>query len=222
MNKQSANSRQGSAGRFTRSSAHRQPRARLGFNLIELLVALAISAALLTATLVALNASYTAYQRTTKAASTHTISRLTMDRIMTLIRTGEAFPPPPGTPVSPTGQVVFSNSLDVITPYGDGYVIGWDPNEEELYIATLDPNTWEPVQPFHVLLDNVTQYNPDNPGNPIPPFTLEYERGYILNRATVHLVIESEEDSSLTIEGNRPFEIRLVSTAMPRRIAYGN
>ena len=51
---------------------------RRGFNLVELLIALGITAALLTATLVALNASFRAYQATTEVSSTHTIARLTM------------------------------------------------------------------------------------------------------------------------------------------------
>ena len=46
------------------------PSRRRGFNLVELLLALVISAALLTATMVALNASFMAYQATTEVAST--------------------------------------------------------------------------------------------------------------------------------------------------------
>jgi prepilin-type N-terminal cleavage/methylation domain-containing protein len=63
----------------------RRPRRRRGFNLVEMLIALAITAALLSATMVALDASFMAYQTTTEVASTHTISRLAMLRLMTLI-----------------------------------------------------------------------------------------------------------------------------------------
>ena len=48
--------------------ARRRTGARRGFNLIELLVALTITSTLLTATMVALDASFTAYQRTTEVA----------------------------------------------------------------------------------------------------------------------------------------------------------
>ena len=65
--------------------------ARWGFNLVEMLIALVITAALLTATMVALDASFMAYQATTEEASTHTISRLIMNRMLTLIRTGQEF-----------------------------------------------------------------------------------------------------------------------------------
>ena len=53
-------------------------RRRRGFNLVELLIALAISATLLTATMLALAASFMAYQSTTEVASTHTLSRPTL------------------------------------------------------------------------------------------------------------------------------------------------
>ena len=81
-----------------RCSIRRRLIARRGFNLVELLIALAISAALLTATMVALNASFTAYQMTTEVASTHTIGRLTIERMQALIRTGTDFGPFPVNP----------------------------------------------------------------------------------------------------------------------------
>ena len=60
---------------------------RRGFNLVELLIALSISATLLTATMVALDASFKAYQKTVHMSATHTIARLTMHRMLALIRT---------------------------------------------------------------------------------------------------------------------------------------
>src|SRR5688572_33145748 len=72
---------------------------RRGFNLVELLIALAITSALLTAVLVALNASFMAYQATTEVASTHTIGRLTVHRVLAMIRTGTKFEPNPDNPV---------------------------------------------------------------------------------------------------------------------------
>jgi hypothetical protein len=57
-----------------------------------MLIAMAITSALLSATMVALDASFMAYQSTTEVASTHTVSRLAMLRMMTLIRTGQGWP----------------------------------------------------------------------------------------------------------------------------------
>ena len=66
---------------------------RRGFNLVEVLIALAITATLLTATLAALDASFRAYQATTEEVSTQSIGRIVMHRMLTLIRTGTDFGP---------------------------------------------------------------------------------------------------------------------------------
>ncbi len=90
-------------------------RRRRGFNLVELLIALAITAALLAATMVALDASFTAYQSTTEWASTHTIGRLTMHRMQALIRTGVTFGP---VPINPNDSLVQENYIEIIMPSG--------------------------------------------------------------------------------------------------------
>ena len=56
----------------------RQRVRRRGFNLVEVLIALAITATLLTATLAALDASFRAYQATTEEVSTQSIGRIVM------------------------------------------------------------------------------------------------------------------------------------------------
>ena len=52
-----------------------------GFSLVEMLIALSISAMLLAATLVALQASFRAYQTTTDQAATHAVGRMVVHRI---------------------------------------------------------------------------------------------------------------------------------------------
>ena len=66
-----------------------------GFSLVEMLIALAISAALLVATLVALQTSFRAYQVTTDQASTHAVGRLVVHRMTAMIRSGQDFRPLP-------------------------------------------------------------------------------------------------------------------------------
>jgi prepilin-type N-terminal cleavage/methylation domain-containing protein len=65
------------------------------FSLVEMLIALAISAALLAATLVALQTSFRAYQVTTDQASTHAVGRLVLHRMTAMIRSGQDFRPLP-------------------------------------------------------------------------------------------------------------------------------
>ncbi len=189
---------------------------RRGFNLVEMLMALAITAALLAATMVALDASFMAYQKTTEVASTHTIGRLALLRMLTLIRTGQDFGP---FPINPQDSIVESDSIEFLTMHGnivEVIEIRWVPAEEALYIIR-DPaglNQW------NLLLEGVHQTDPDDPATPIPPFTLEYELGRKLHRATIDLAIRPDDNMSVTLDGNNLDDIRLVATAMPRIVAY--
>ena len=74
-----------------RRSRRRAP----GFSIMEMLVALTISATLLSATLVALDAMFKRYTVISDTCSTHVVARVTMHRILTMIRTGTEFGPFP-------------------------------------------------------------------------------------------------------------------------------
>ena len=111
-----------------------KPRRR-GFNLVEMLIALAITGALLGATMVALQASFMAYQTTTEVASTHTISRLIMNRMLTLIRTGQEFGP---FPVDPQDSIVISNEIQFFAPNGDLITLRWEDASDTLFVVLTD------------------------------------------------------------------------------------
>lgn len=193
----------------SRIGARRRRIARRGFNLVEMLIALAITAALLTATMVALDASFMAYQSTTEVASTHTIGRLTMHRILALIRTGVEFTPVPG---DPRDSICESDYLDIRTPDGAIISIEWREGEEALYVVVDGESA--------LLLEGViAQYDPDT-GDQIPPFTLEYELGNILHRATVDFAIVPDDNMSVDLDGDSQDTIRLVASAMPRMSAF--
>jgi prepilin-type N-terminal cleavage/methylation domain-containing protein len=196
------------------SHAHRMHRRSLlgprrGFNLVEMLIALAITAALLAAVMVALDASFMAYQTTTEVASTHTIGRLVMHRILALIRTGVEFTPVPN---DPRETIRKSDYLDVLTPDGDVVSIEWHEDEEALYVVVDG-------EPALLLEGVVAQYDPDT-GDQIPPFTLEYELGNVLHRATVDLAIVPDDNMSVEMDGDNQEVIRLVASAMPRLSAF--
>jgi prepilin-type N-terminal cleavage/methylation domain-containing protein len=205
----------------TIAPARRRRPARRGFNLIELLIALAITAALLTSTMVALNASFVAYQKTTEVASTHTIARLTMHRMLTLIRTGNEFGP---FPADPTISTVESDFIEFVTPDGGGMSLEWvgaptaqRPISNSLYVATFDAGGVETSA--NVLLEGVLPQT-DAGGNPVAPFVLEYELGRRVHRIKIDLLIEPDDNASLELEGNAPAFIRLVASAMPRSSAF--
>lgn len=188
---------------------------RRAFNLLEMLIALAVSSALLTATMVALNASFVAYQRTTEVASTHTIGRLAMQRMLTLIRTGKDFGP---FPLNPLDRVVQGNYIEFETIYGDFIALEWIPEDEQLDFVVINPDTGVELE-RHTLLQGVVAQE-DADGETIPPFTLEYEKGFKLYRATIDLTITPDDDQALEIEGENVQIIRLVASAMPRNAAY--
>lgn len=183
---------------------------RRGFNLVELLIALAITSALLTSVLVALNASFMAYQATTEVASTHTIGRLTMHRIMAMIRVGEEFGPFPTDPLNP---VISEDLMQFRNPAGQLIELKWDEQEEALYVSVDGTE--------HLLLQNVVaQFDPDDPDTRIKPFTLEFEKGRHLHRATIDLMIKPDDNMSVALDGDNQQTIRLVASAMPRVAAY--
>ena len=188
--------------------------ARRGFNLVEMLIALVITAVLLTATMVALDASFMAYQATTEEASTHTISRLIMNRMLTLIRTGREFGP---FPVNPQDSLVQDDFIQFLTPNGEVLELRWVELEEALYVIR-DPGG---LNEWHLLLEGVVrQDDPNNPGDYIRPFTLEYKLGRKLYRATIDLTVVPDDNMSVTLDGDNQRVIRLVASAMPRTEVY--
>jgi prepilin-type N-terminal cleavage/methylation domain-containing protein len=219
-NRLSARTRTTAVGNLRPTAESRRPRARLGFNLIELLIALAITATLLVAAMVALDASYTAYQRTTRAASTHNVSNITMDRIKSLVRNGESFEP---RPADPNVSIIESDWFEILLP-ADGagnqraLRIEWDQADEALYVISIDANTGQQLSNDLLLEGVVAQY--DGGGNQIMPFTLEYHLGHRLHRATIDLLIVPDDNLDVEIDGQDPYVIRLIGTAMPRRAAY--
>ncbi len=188
--------------------------ARRGFNLVEMLIALVITAALLTATMVALDASFMDYHATTEEASTHTISRLIMNRMLTLIRTGQEFGP---FPVNPQDSLVQDDFIQFLTPNGEVLELRWVELEEALYVIR-DPGG---LDEWNLLLEGVIrQDDPNNPGDYIRPFTLEYKLGRRLYRATIDLTVVPDDNMSVTLDGDNQRVIRLVASAMPRTEVY--
>lgn len=199
-----------------RAADRRLASSRRGFNLVEMLLALTISAVLLAATLVALNASFMAYQTTTEVASTHTISRLTMHRVLSLIRTGREFGP---FPADPHDTVVRSDFIEFRNPDGDIMSLEWVPARETLEIVMIDSSDGTTELMREELLKGVVAQT-DSDGNPVSPFTLEYRLGRKLFRATVDLMIVPDDNMSVTLDGDSSQIIRLVASAMPRTETY--
>jgi prepilin-type N-terminal cleavage/methylation domain-containing protein len=191
-----------------RASRSARRRARRGFNLIELLIALGISAALLTSTMVALNACFIAYQTTTEEASTHTVSRLIMNRILTLVRTGTDFGP---LPESPLDELVEGDEVQFTNHEGEVITITFDEQHSQL-LYQVDDET--PV----VLLGGVqrTVEEIEGESTAMPAFTLEYEKGTHMRRFSMDLTVVPDDNQSTKFDLGAMRAIRLVASSMPR------
>ncbi|MCH2134039.1 MAG: hypothetical protein MK116_09855 [Phycisphaerales bacterium] len=174
----------------------------------ELLMALAISATLLLATMVALSASFHAFQATTRTASTGVTGRVVIERLQALVRAGVDFGP---LPTNPLDTIVSSDSIDIDIGGGEWVTMRWDQATNSLM--------WEANGGSWPLLEGVTQIPPGE-SMPISPFTLEYRDGRWLNRAVIDLVVEHDEAHDLQVEGERSDPFRLIGSAMPRIAAW--
>ena len=111
-----------------------------GFTIVELLIALAITAILLAAVAVAFNASVTNYQENEKVFRVINNARQALSRITSQLRTANAVDPnSPG------------NECALITAQGDDITYRYDSGDNTLYLITNDDLT----DSNYVLCDNV-------------------------------------------------------------------
>jgi hypothetical protein len=186
---------------------------------VELLVALTISAMLLTAMLSALDAAWRSYKHTTESASTHVVSRIVMHRLLAMIRTGSDFSPYPADTTDPDENPMATNTLEFVTEAdraaGNGRITRIErrgdaaqPGRYELWLVYLDGRTSPPtVTEQYPLLRDVRE----------AVFVLEYDAGPRLRRATVDLTIQPNDfaDVRTGLDIDTPM-IRLVASAGPR------
>jgi hypothetical protein len=189
--------------------------------MIELLIALSISSMLLSACLVALDASFKSYEVTTEAASTHVVSRLVMYRALAMIRSGEEFGPYPLGVLTPTK--ITSDYVEFVTGRDDSTGYKQITRLEKVPdgpvgsgVHQLMYKRWEFVGGTqatyveHPLIRNLMAAQ----------FTLEYDRGPKLTRATIDLTIKPDDDTEdiqITTDLDAP-TIRLIASTSPRRL----
>ena len=203
---------------------------RRGFSLIEMLVSLTITGTLLTAALAALDASFKSYKFTTDGASTHVVSRITMHRLMGMIRTGTDFAPYPVDPLDSAQNPVVSdfiefhgalpNDPDValrvirIEKRSSGELVGGVPIFELWYVQDdFDANDGILVHEARPLIENLQNVQ----------FTLEYDVAQRLLQATVDMTVRPNDAGGATMFTSvESPTIRFVSTISPRRVAEQN
>lgn len=194
---------------------------RRAFSMVEMLIALTISSLLLTACLVALDSTFKFYEHTSQSASTHVVSRLVMHRMMAMIRQGEEFGPYPIGVVTPTK--IDSTYVEFVSLRDDDAGLRQvtrlekvaDPGNTGMF--QLQYRRWDYTN--GTLTNSFTYPLIRNLGD--AKFTLEYDIGPRLTRATVDLAVRPEDAAvSATALGSdlSGQVLRLIASATPRRL----
>lgn len=191
-----------------------------GFSLIEMMVALGISAALLTASLAALDTSFKSYQQTSETASTHVVTRIVTHRVLTMIRTGREFAPYPLDVLDQTQNPMFTNSIEFVSDED----AATDYRQVTRIFAEVDPDATDGSQRLMLTLDDFTagvltssETRPLLRGVRDATFTLEYDIGPQLTRATMDITVEASDVGGASLNANWDTPtLRLVASASPR------
>lgn len=183
----------------------------MGLSLVEMLISLAVTAMLLTATMVAIDASFKAYAAAAESASTQTSTRLVTYRLLSLIRTSTAHGPLlPETGVTLSGTTLTSNYIELLDPDANLIRLDYDQTEQMLYV-TITPFGGS-VATREPLLGGVTQCE----------FKLvrrlDDDGVWILERGSIDFTVEPDKDNSLAIEGDASEPMRVIASTMPRKL----
>ena len=203
------------AGVCTRPPSHHRTG---GISLIEALIALAITAILLTATMVAVDASFKSYADAAEQASTQASTRMIVHRLMQWIRTGASHAPVGDsdiaassyTPASVrTGDVITGGWIQFLDPLGQIIQVEYRPDAQQLWVIREPGELGEVAQP---ILGGVTDCT----------FTTRRRRDdrgvWVLERATIDMTIEADDDATLELENPDLPSFRVIASTMPRRL----
>lgn len=196
-----------------------------GLSIVETLVALSISAMLLTATGVAMDASFYAYASAAESAGTQSSSRLVMQRLLALIRSSTLHdvydPDNPnaqlGAPANPPVQTV---GIQMLTTNEELLKIWWqvNPSYANTYMGDLyyQLGTSTPS----IVLGRV-EAQAATGGDPylFSMASISSPDGLLLLRATIDLSVHSD-NAALAIEthkGSSGGPVRLVGSTTPRK-----
>jgi prepilin-type N-terminal cleavage/methylation domain-containing protein len=192
-----------------KSTAYRLPRTayRCGFGLVELLVALSISATLLVATGMAVHASLMAYQVNQEQATLMNRCRVTLHRMLGEIRCTMLHQPLHHLSDFQNGQIIDDTGLSMYPAGGaSAYTYSWDADTQQL---TCQIGSGSP----HVLLDGVESFNiklepMKSPGS---------VKCDLLKRATITMTVHTTSSSADSTETTGNQTVTLSSSVMPRR-----
>lgn len=187
------------------------PRARHGVTLLELLLALSISAVLLVATAVATDASFRAYQTNQEQSTLLQRSRIAIDRLTTIIRTTKDHLPYSTTAAAnfKSGQTVSDIGIDLFDVNGVETDFHYDAPTQRI-LAVVGGKTY-------VLASGVTAFSikmaPMRSAN-----SLRTGGAWdLLQRATISMTVRTGGNTSTASETTNTQTVTLSASVMPRR-----
>lgn len=199
----------------------RRPRRR-GVGLVELLISLAITAALLTATGAALDASFKAYRTNQELGDLTQRARLAMHRMLTEIRATQAHEPSAdvlnifrsGVNVDSLSIRIFSDDNNAIEYSHVGTQIlrqtfrrvggVWQPDAARPILDGIDPGA------FSITMEPQRSLAASRAGLPFDQ----------LRRATISLSVRQAASQGSSTESTGKQSLKLVSSVVPRRNAW--
>lgn len=203
------------AGRADRSSLSRHRSAGVrafgirhsparGLSLVEMLVSLAITAMLLTATMVAIDASFRAYAFAAETASRQTSTRLVVHRLLGLVRNSIYH-----EPLGAAGTTITSDYIEILDSDDNDIRIEYRSDVNELWLIRNPQSASPQAQP---LLAGVRDCE----------FHLQSRRTddgvLVLQRFTIEMNVERDEDQTLAIDSGRNIPIEVIASTMPRKL----
>ena len=193
----------------------RRRRSRAGLSLVEMLISLAITALLLTATMVAIDTSFQAYAAAAESASTQTSTRLVVHRLLSLVRTSTAHGPllPDSAvdpPVTLAGNTLTANYLELVDSDGNVIRLEYESADEMLYV-TVTPYGGS-IATREPLLGGVTNCSFQLVRR------LDDEGVWVLERGSIDFTVEPDADTSLALEGDAAEPMRVIASTMPRKL----
>ena len=178
---------------------------RRGFTIIDLLVGMSIATVLLIGLFASIQSSVDAYERSTAQGVNRLTSRLLVERIALLVRTGSSFGPLPSSAMT---NELESDTLEITTQSGQQVTITWNSTDETLEMDVDGISS--------TVLGGVTQIAGETV---ISPFLLQFENGITLQRVTINLAVIPDPEHATEMDGGGD-TIRLTASVMPRSQLY--
>ena len=185
--------------------------ARRGVTILELLIALSISALLLLATAVAVDASVRAYKNNQEQSTLIQRARIAIDRLTTVIRTTKDHAPYTATAASAfaTGQTVTDIGIDLFDVNGIETDFRYDAPTQRI-LAVVAGKTY-------VLASGVTAFSIKLEPMRSPESIRTGGGWYLLQRATISLTVRTTGNTATASETTNTQSVTLSASVMPRR-----